>query len=283
MRRHVCRRNLMPHNLNLEFQFAPAENGLPDPIGFKVGARGAHSSRTLMLADLCVVIAAAASTATHEQYIEAVVEANCLGKTTASNRRLSAQRLSELYILDPTVALFRVFRRLWDLDIGAHGLLALLLALARDPLLRATAPPVIGLAAGEELQRDTIRTALQRVAGDRFNADVLDKVVRNTASSWAQSGHLTGRTFKRRCLVQPTVHGATFALYLAYLAGFRGPGLFASGWFRVLDCLPARARDLAFEAKRAGLLDLRIAADVVDLNLERLDPQPRRRRSDVAI
>jgi len=30
---------------------------------------------------------------------------------------------------------------------------------------------------------------------------------------------------------------------------------------------------LAIEAKRIGLLDLRVAGDVLDLNLERLDPR----------
>ena len=33
------------------------------------------------------------------------------------------------------------------------------------------------------------------------------------------------------------------------------------------------ALDLAIEAKRLGLLDLRVAGDVFDLNLDRLDPR----------
>jgi len=44
-----------------------------------------------------------------------------------------------------------------------------------------------------------------------------------------------------------------------------------------LDCSPAAARDLAVEAKRIGLIDLRIAGDVVDLVLDRLDPLEGRR------
>jgi len=39
-----------------------------------------------------------------------------------------------------------------------------------------------------------------------------------------------------------------------------------------LDCTAVSARDLAVEAKRMGLIDLRIAGDVVDLVLDRLDP-----------
>ncbi|MEW6166675.1 MAG: hypothetical protein AB1651_03110 [Pseudomonadota bacterium] len=242
-------------------------------VGFKVGAKGAHSSRTLMADDLTSVLAGTAASARRADYVAAITDANCLGKPTASTRRLSAQRLSELYGLDPDIPLFRVFRRLWELDSKGRTLLALLLAIARDPLLAATAAPILSLAPGAELQRDLARQALRLVAGERFNPNILDKVLRNAASSWTQSGHLEGRTFKKRRLVEPTVATATYALYLSHVTGFRGPELFSSGWFAVLDCTPGRARELVLEAKRLGLIDLRIAGDVVDLKLDRLDPQ----------
>ncbi len=226
-----------------------------------------------MANDLASVLATTPGWARRADYISAVTEANCLGKPTASTRRLSAQRLSELYGLDPAIPLFRVFRRLWDLDVKSRRLLTLLLAIARDPLLAATAGPILSLPTGAELQRDSVRQALSQVAGDRFNPSIRDKVLRNAASSWTQSGHLDGRTFKKRRIVEPTVHAAIFALYLAHLAGFRGADLFRSAWFAVLDCSPSRARELALDAKRLGLVDLRIAADVVDLRLDRLDPQ----------
>lgn len=241
--------------------------------GFKAGAKGAHSSRTMMLNDLGAVFAATDATAQRKFYVAVITESNCLGKPTASTRRLSAQRLSELYGLDPEIPLFRVFRRLWDLDPQGRSLLALLMAIARDPLLAATVEPVISLPIGSEFQRDAVREGLQKVTGERLNADTLEKVLRNVASSWTQSGHLSGRTFKRRCLVAPTVHAALLALYLSYLTGFRGVDLFNSGWFMVMDCPPGRARELALEAKRLALIDLRIAGEVVDLKLDRLDPQ----------
>src|SRR5204862_5857913 len=59
--------------------------------GFKTGARGAHSSRTLMANDLASVLATTPGWARRADYISAVTEANCLGKPTASTRRLSAQ------------------------------------------------------------------------------------------------------------------------------------------------------------------------------------------------
>lgn len=226
----------------------------------------------MMFDDLSSVLAATDPSAARADYGSAIIEANCLGKPTVSTRRLSSQRLAELYALDPAIQLFRVFRRLWDLDREGRRLLALLCALARDPLLAATASPVISLTPGAEFLREPTKQAVRQLVGERLNDAILDKVVRNAASSWTQSGHLEGRTFKKRRTVRATAANAAFALYLSHVAGFRGGDIFASGWFAVLDCDPAAARELAIEAKRMGLINLRMAGDVVDINLDRLDP-----------
>jgi hypothetical protein len=242
-----------------------------------MGNKGTHTSRTMMFDDLCAVLDAA-PTGSRGDYLGAITEGNCLGKPTAATRRLSAQRLSELYALDPEVAVFRVLRRLWQLDAEpGRRLLALLCAIARDPLLAATADPILSLAPGDEFLREPMRQAIREVVGERLNDAILDKVVRNAASSWTQAGHLEGRTFKKRRAVKGSGPSAGFALYLAYTAGFRGAELFTSGWFRVLDAASSRGFDLAIEGKRLGLLDLRMAGEVVDVNLDRLDPTPVRR------
>jgi hypothetical protein len=103
-----------------------------------------------------------------------------------------------------------------------------------------------------------------------MNDSTLEKVCRNAASTWTQSGHLKGRTLKKRRIVMATPATVAFAIYLAYAAGFRGAEIFSSAWLRVIDCDPSRARHLALDAKRIGLLDLRMAGDVVELNLSRL-------------
>jgi hypothetical protein len=43
---------------------------------------------------------------------------------------------------------------------------------------------------GEEMSRKALRDAILDVAGDRLNASIAGKVIRNAASSWTQSGHL---------------------------------------------------------------------------------------------
>lgn len=240
--------------------------------GFRFGAKGTHTSRTMMLAELGAVLAATPEEASRERYAAAIIESNCLGKATIATRRLTNQRLGELYGLDRAIPLFRVLRRLWSVDPVGRPLLALQCAIARDPLLAATASPVLDLPPGSEFQRDAVKAALNKVVEDRLNDATVDKVIRNAASSWAQAGHLVGRTFKKRALVRPTPGSVTFGLYLGHAVGFRGAPLFATGWVSLLDCNPGTARDLAIEAKRIGLIDLHIAGAVVDLVLDRLDP-----------
>jgi hypothetical protein len=227
----------------------------------------------MMFEELRLVLQATAPEARRTNYASAIIEGNCLSKPTGVTRRLSNQRLGELYGLDPAIPLFRILRRLWSLDPEGQPLLALLAAIARDPLLAATILFVIFLPANAEFPRDAMKNALRVVVGNRLNDSTLQKVCRNAASTWAQSGHLEGRTFKKRRTVLPSPAAVAFAIYLAYAAGFRGAEIFSCVWLRVLDCDPSRARQLALDAKRFGLLDLRMAGDVVELNLSRLDPQ----------
>jgi hypothetical protein len=241
-------------------------------VGFRFGAKGTHTSRTMMFDELTAVLAATPETASREDYAAAIVEGNCLGKATTATRRLSNQRLGELYGLDPGIPLFRVLRRLWSVDTPGRPLLALQCALARDPLLAATCRRSWRCPAGSDVQRDAIRAALKDAVDERLSEATLDKVIRNVASSWEQAGHLVGRTFKKRALVRATPGSVAFGLYLGHAVGFRGASLFATGWVSLLDCTPVAARDLAIEAKRIGLIDLRIAGDVVEFGLDRLDP-----------
>jgi hypothetical protein len=240
-------------------------------IGFRLGNKGTHSSRTMMFEDLAAVLNAVPPQGTRSDYADAVIEGNCLRKPTTSTRRLSLQRLCELYALDPDVPIFRVLRQLWDGD-SSRQLLAILVVLARDPLLMATAEVILPLADGQEMPRKSMAGALRATVGERMSDATLDKVIRNAASSWSQSGHLSGRTFKIRRRVQPTPRAVAFALYIGVGAGFRGEELLTSGWIKTLDCTPSQALNLAVEAKRLGLLDLRVAGDVFDLSLERIDP-----------
>ena len=93
-----------------------------------------------MFAELGATLAAVTEGGSREDYAAAIIDGNCLGKATAATRRLTNQRLGELYGLDRGIPLFRVLRRLWSADPVGRPLLALQCAIARDPLLSHSSP-----------------------------------------------------------------------------------------------------------------------------------------------
>ena len=226
-----------------------------------------------MLMDVRELFASVPADAEQAAYADAVVGENLLGKQTAATRRLSYQRLRELYGLDPRIPLFRVLRRLWDVDRAGRPRLAVLTAMARDPLLTATAPVVVVLEPGQEMMRSTVLAKLRGTVDDRLNDAVLDKVARNTASSWAQAGFLQGRVRKVRCRVEPTPGAVALALWLGRLEGYAVARLLDSPWARVAgDGGPPELLPLALRASQLGLIRARSAAGVLSIDPTILDP-----------
>lgn len=240
--------------------------------GLRFGARGTHTSRTMMLSEVEELLAAVPPKAGRQTYAEAVIEENVLGKATTSTRRLTHQRLGELYAFDPKVAIFRVLRRVWAVDRVGHPRIALLAALARDPLLRYSAGIVLALRPGAELIRGELIRALRSGTGARLNEATLDKVARNVASTWCQGGFLEGRVRKIRHLVEPSPGALAFALWLGSHEGLAGESLLACRWTQVLDRTGPELVPTLLEAKRLGLLEARVGGGVVDIDLSALDP-----------
>ena len=240
--------------------------------GFRLGARGTHTSRTIMLRDLEDLFASVPADADRAEYVDAVVRDNVLGKQTAATRRLSFQRLRELYGLDPRIPLFRVLRRLWDSDTAGRPRLALLTAMARDPLLTATAPVVVLLHIGDEMMRSSLLAQLRETVGDRLNDAVLDKVARNAASSWVQAGFLRGRVRKVRCRVEPTPGTVAMALWLGRLEGYAIGRLLDSPWARICGGRGQELLPFALKAGQLGYIRARAAAGIVSIDPTILDP-----------
>jgi hypothetical protein len=68
-------------------------------------------------------------------------------------------------------------------------LLAMQAAWSRDPLLRATTPPVMDASEGERVETATLAQALEAVFPSQYSELNRNKIARNAASSWTQSGH----------------------------------------------------------------------------------------------
>jgi hypothetical protein len=220
----------------------------------------------MMLAELGAVLANVPQDCGAADYRAAILERNVLGKTTDSTRQKSLRHLRELYGLDETTPIFGLLRKLQAMDVASLPLLAIQVAWSRDPLFRATTPPVIDASEGEQVGTARLAQALELVFPDQYSELNRNKIARNAASSWTQSGHLSGRTKKIRQRIKPTVVAVTMALFLGSIAGYDGAAVFSNPWCRVLDLSPDRAKALGLEAHRSGLLDLRALGEVVELN-----------------
>ena len=256
--------------LSLPIDPDPRED--PTKAGLRFGPKGTHTSRTIMLADLSELLTTVPRDGTRADYASAIIDDNVLGKATAATRRLTNQRLGELYALDPGVPIFRVLHRLWSVGIPGRPLLAMLCALARDPLLRSTAPFVLALPVGARLVRERFRDTLRQSVGRRLNDAVLDQAARKCASSWTQSGHLAGRVRKTRREVVPTPGPLAMALWLGMIEGLAGRALLDSRWTRVLDSRGTALMPLALRTRQLGLIHVRAGGDVIEIDARRLDP-----------
>ena len=254
------------HDLSLEADIANLATPVADLWGFRRGCRGTHTSRTIMLDELTQLFAAVPSDARRAEYEEAIVAGNCLGKRTAATRKASAQRLAELYGLDTRLILFRALRDLWHRDEAARPTLALLLALARDPLLRASARAVLATPIGHEFSRQPMKDDLATAVEDRLSPTTLDAVVRNASSSWTQSGHLRGRSRKTRQRLQPTPVATTYALLIGSAVGAGGRPLYDTPWVVVLDVFIDKFLALVLNARMFGLLEFKHAGKIMEFS-----------------
>ena len=237
---------------------------LSGTLGFREGTASVHTSRTMMLPELTLVLDTVSPSAASDAYATAIVDDNALGKPTQTTRKRTAQRLAELYALDPTCTLFRLLRHFWAADAASRPMLAFLTAAARDPVFRNVTPFMVAVPVGDTVTTGQVAKALDEQFPKRFGASTALATAQRLASSWGQAGYLTGKFKKTRSrpVVTPVV--ATYALLLGYLSGLRGKLLMDTVWTRLLDKTPAEVGDLAAEASRQGWMTYKAAGTVVE-------------------
>lgn len=200
------------------------------------------------------------------EYQTAIVTQNILGKNTEATRKESFRRLRELYSLAPSVPLFCLLRQMDALDRSARPLLCLLVACARDPLLRATMPVIQGAREGDGLGAADFDAALAKAFPGHLKDKIRAATARHIASTWEQSGHLKGRATKSRVRVSSVPVPLVLALMMGVMQGVHGSELFSTPWCQILDLNAVQARGLASQAYREGLLDMKAIGDVVEVS-----------------
>ena len=222
-----------------------------------------------MLDEIKQLFAACAPSSTLEEYRAAIVDDNVLLKQTLSTRHESFRRLRELYGINPALITFRALRNLWDHSIEAQPLLAMLAALSRDPVLRSTASPLITIENGDKVDAHMI-SEMVKLEYPSLNPTTIANFGRHIASSWTQSGHLSGRYNKIRVKAQAQPSSCAYALFLGYLCAERGEGLFHTPWAQVLDAPIYSLHNLAKAASQYGWLEYRQSGNVTDISFRYL-------------
>ncbi len=210
------------------------------------------------------------SSGSHTEFDRLLTE-NILAKQTENNKTQTANFLKRLYLLDDNAASFRVFHYVWGLAPESDKpLLALLLALSRDFLLSESVDLIKNTSIGLKVAVNNIEDCIESAYPKRYTPKTLLSLSQNIASSWKQSGHITGRTKNIRTKINPGYHAVAFALFLGYLDNLRGDFLFHTKWIKVLDSTEKEIKALAHEAAKRDLVQFQFAGSVTVVNFNTL-------------
>lgn len=228
---------------------------------------GPTTSQTIMVASLQHLLSDVPVDAPTSEYRSAIMAENVLAKETERAREWAFRQLRRFYGLDPEVLLFRALRDLWPDDPAGQPLLAMLCALARDPVLRSTARVILSSEPGASVEPADFRSVIEETFPGVYGDKTLRTAAGNVASSWHQAGHLykATRTEKIRTRAIATPADLAYALLLGHLQGHRGQALFDTLWARVLDQPPSRLTDLAVSASQRGLIEFKNAGGIVEV------------------
>jgi hypothetical protein len=233
-------------------------------FGYRLVGGGAHQSKTLMLAEIGELLRAGVTEAT--DFRSKVLDENILGKATSNGRESAFRNLSSLYGLSTVPVLTKAFLSFSKNDRVDHQLLALLIALSRDPLLRDSALPVVDTTVSMSAQWPRFAARFNALHPGRFSEKMVRSLSQNCASTWTQTGHLEGNK-KQRKKVHPSAPAAALAALIATVCGFSGPAILSSGWFRILDLDPDTALDALRSAEAHGYARVRAAGDVIEISV----------------
>lgn len=252
-------------------------------LGFRFGINGPHAARTMMLDDLRMLLAHTQPQASRADYVSAIVDSNVLGKPTRKSRELALRHMAALYALDLSNPIFRALRHLWAFDEAAQPMLALAVALARDPLLRSTQAFVRGQALGTPVTRETVEALLGSSYPDRFSPASLKSFAQNVAGTWTAAGLLRGHVRKSRALPEPRPASVAMLLFLGFLEGRTGQRLFTSEWTSLLCVSADELESLASSASHRGLLVFMNAGGVKEVRFPGyVTPEEEEIRQEVA-
>lgn len=224
----------------------------------------------MMFLEMHALVCALPLGATKDDFPRAIIEENILEKSTLSSRKKSFRHLRELYGLNPSKALFRVFWMLGHEDRDSLPQLCLVCAYVRDPILRDSFELIRKLHFRELIERAAMVQHLENGFPGRFSPATKASIARNVNASWTFGGHLAGRVKKTRQLPEPRPNSAAFAMFAGYLTGLRGERLLDSPYAALVASNRSQLQAALVLASARGLLSLKQAAGIVEFDFSNL-------------
>ena len=219
-----------------------------------------------MLPDLTQLLRSVPEGATKEDYKNAIVSENVLGKPTFSSREKSYRHLVQHYGLDSLLTLFRLLRRFAEEEPAALPLIAVTCSFCRDAQLRASFALIQSLGRGEPITREQMERYLESAFPDRFSPAMSRSLAQNVNTTWTKAGHLAGRVKKTRAVPEPRVAASVYAMTVGYLLGLRGQTLLASVFGRLVAPDPSFLTAHLALASGRGWVRFRQAGGVVEVD-----------------
>jgi len=240
-------------------------------LGFKFGRNGAHAARSMMIEELKLLLLSCPENASQDDFRKDIIDFNLLHKATENARKLTYRHLVDLYGMSPEITLFKVFRQMWELSEDAQPLLALQLAIARDPLLRGSVPVILKLQPGEHLARTDMEAHLAEGDPDRFSPASLKSFAQNINGTWTQAGYLEGKAKKYRIQPKAMYVNIAYALFLAHCHGLSGQRMFDSFWCQMLSQDKEHLFELAHRASLRGLITFKQASEIIEVTFPNIE------------
>lgn len=202
-----------------------------------------------------------------EEVKRLVYDENILHKSSIAGRRASFYHLKLLYTLDNQNPLFSAFRFFWTIAPEERPVLALESALARDFILRNSAQKILPLGVGDGIAKDEMLEYITQEYGLQFSPKVVNAMSTRLLTSWAQSGHLSGKVKRIRTRAIAGPASLAYALFLGQLSGVQGTSLFETVFVEALDATETEIRQYLYAAMKKGWLLYRNAGGIIELTI----------------
>ncbi|MCL4552491.1 MAG: DUF1819 family protein [Candidatus Marsarchaeota archaeon] len=243
------------------------------PISARLAAAGSRRS------ELEALLAIAPSDAGIPELRQLILESNVAGKSSAVSREKVWAQLRQRYVLDLQVPEYRGFAEGMRAtnNPSERGLLCFLMFARTDRLFRElTLACVSPLFTKQGTPVDTVNVddylkGIVARHGFSWTEETRVTVRQHALSALKDFGVLVGGVKKRTARPRPGQETTLFSVRLAKLEVLTDRQVLESQWFRLLGLNTDRVIELLYVANRAGKLNFRMQADVVELSVPPLE------------